>query len=172
MASLVRKPARPFNDTLEVGGTITFTETDRNIPYTARLFPPPAGTAYVPYFGLMAFRLLSNGKFPTSATDSDGTAHVWTQARFLQRYRDRIITVNGKPPAVIPVTSTGGRGRSSTTSCDGSVPPRRRHTTRCGHRLRSSGRPTSTGSLSACTTRRATCSRFPRLPRWSLPAGP
>lgn len=99
MVGVVCKPSLPFRHTLEVRGVITVTDTGEQRAYVARLFPAPAGyNLTTTFFGLMAFRLLPDGKFPTSASDGNGIARVWTQAQFLQRYRDRIRAVDPTPP--------------------------------------------------------------------------
>ncbi len=120
MVGIVCKSGLPFRDTLEIAGTITVTENGAQTPYTARLFAPAAWNgAALPYFGVMAFRLLPDGKFATSVTDANGIAHVWTQARFLQRYMDRIVAVAPTPPrrpSRIQIVQNGNPGDFDRTS--------------------------------------------------------
>ncbi len=100
MCGLICRPTQDWQDTLEIAGTIHVDETNENLPYTARLFKSLQiyGPTNATFMGLMCFRLLANGQFPTSATDPNGIPHVWPQARFLQRYMDRINQVNPNPP--------------------------------------------------------------------------
>ncbi len=120
MVGVVCQSAQPFRDTLEIAGTITVTENGAQTPYTARLFAPAAWNgAAVPYFGVMAFRLLPDGNFPTSVTDANGIAHAWTQARFLQRYKERIVAMEPTPPrrpARIQLIQNGNSGDFDRTS--------------------------------------------------------
>lgn len=99
VAGLICKPNQGWEDTLEIAGIIHVDETGENLPYKARLFRSLQiyGPTNATFMSIMCFRLLPNGQFPTSATDSNGTAHVWPQAKFVQRYMDTIDKVDPNP---------------------------------------------------------------------------